>query len=649
MGIFKIKLFYFIFHFTYIIGLQQKNKKKEINSIKEISLILDDKRFIGEVEFLNNSNIYFYKELKKLNFQIDFCQDNENLEIFFSIFKEQFYYDNYYHLYIIIPKDMKINFKTESEKYLTNFTILSKKEKNSKIGKIKITHNNILFWKKLPLYQNLSSFYFNFTSNTTIEGNIIYGNISFNFIGKKAKFSQNILICLYSNLYMTILFITCVIQIFFFRLIDDSHFGNRLYENISMTLILNNILLTYNIGLFIFYIFVVIQKNTDFATIIFLLIILEFIESIIGEYSYRTDLINYFSPLFIFGFLSMINFFFYWWFLKYCYKMIKRMIKHSLGYRKLEVFLLRNHISENEQRQQLDNYIIKKEKEISNYFIPLMFSSSFLSVITIFYPMIMCVVYSLFFIPQIIHRLKVNKVIKKRGILLFFGFYFIIYSDKFITVCFCLYGKYPLNSKPHFTYLKIYLILFFLQIILLFIIDFYNIGFDSQFLKKPEHRFFENFNETLKHLPKKRRENVSKEDCCICLEELNKDQEEIQYNVKEGENLVMDNSNIRNNNIDKNINSDNEIKIKIDENEINIEKNDFHYKETFINKFYKFIRNIKFFFNKIFVIKKSVEEKTKNKKFVITPCDHVFHLECLKNWIEEKSICPLCHTQLPEI
>jgi hypothetical protein len=232
---------------------------------------------------------------------------------------------------------------------------------------------------------------------------------------------------------------------------------------------------------------------------------------------------------------------------------------------------------------------------------------------------------------------------------LFFGFYFIIYSDKFITACFCLYGKYPLNSKPHFTYLKIYLILFFLQIILLFIIDFYDIGFDSQFLKMPEHKFFENFNETLKHLPKKRRENISKEDCCICLEELNKDQEEIQYNLKEGEILVMDNSNIRNNNIDKNINSDNEIKIKTDEKEINIEKNDFHYKETFINKFYKFIRNIKFFFNKIFVIKKSVEEKTKNKKFVVTPCNHVFHLECLKNWIEEKSICPLCHTQLPEI
>ena len=142
--------------------------------------------------------------------------------------------------------------------------------------------------------------------------------------------------------------------------------------------------------------------------------------------------------------------------------MINRMIVHSLGYRKLEVSLIRNNVSMNEQTVQLNYYANKKVKEITTFFIPLMFISSFISVITIFYPIIMCILYSLFFIPQIIHRLKVNKVIKKKGILLFFSFYFILYSDKFITVCFFLYGKFPLNSKPQFTYLKIFLILFFL-------------------------------------------------------------------------------------------------------------------------------------------------------------------------------------------
>ena len=103
-----------------------------------------------------------------------------------------------------------------------------------------------------------------------------------------------------------------------------------------------------------------------------------------------------------------------------------------------------------------------------------------------------------------------------------------------------------------------------------------------------------------------------------------------------------------NNNIEKNINSNNEI-IKNIESEKKIENNDFHYKESFINKFYKCMVKIKLFIKKIFIIKKSIEEKTKNKKFVITPCNHVYHSKCLKNWIEAKSTCPLCHSQLPEI
>ena len=77
-----------------------------------------------------------------------------------------------------------------------------------------------------------------------------------------------------------------------------------------MILILYNILLTYNIGLFIFYIFITTQNNTDYATIIFLLILLELLEAMLGESYYRGDLLNFFSPLFVFGLISMIDFFF---------------------------------------------------------------------------------------------------------------------------------------------------------------------------------------------------------------------------------------------------------------------------------------------------------------------------------------------------
>ena len=69
--------------------------------------------------------------------------------------------------------------------------------------------------------------------------------------------------------------------------------------------------------------------------------------------------------------------------------MINRMIVHSLGYRKLEVLLIRNQVSLNEQREKLRNYVEKKKQKISHFFIPLMFISSFLSVITIFYPILM--------------------------------------------------------------------------------------------------------------------------------------------------------------------------------------------------------------------------------------------------------------------
>ena len=34
---------------------------------------------------------------------------------------------------------------------------------------------------------------------------------------------------------------------------------------------------------------------------------------------------------------------------------------------------------------------------------------------------------------------------------------------------------------------------------------------------------------------------------------------------------------------------------------------------------------------------------------VVTPCDHVFHLECLQQWTEEQSICPMCRQQVEPI
>ena len=47
----------------------------------------------------------------------------------------------------------------------------------------------------------------------------------------------------------------------------------------------------------------------------------------------------------------------------------------------------------------------------------------------------------------------------------------------------------------------------------------------------------------------------------------------------------------------------------------------------------------------IFIIKRYLRKKP----FMITPCNHVFHSECLEKWLELKSECPYCKQQLPQL
>ena len=46
---------------------------------------------------------------------------------------------------------------------------------------------------------------------------------------------------------------------------------------------------------------------------------------------------------------------------------------------------------------------------------------------------------------------------------------------------------------------------------------------------------------------------------------------------------------------------------------------------------------------------KYLEGKNIKKKYMITPCDHVFHTVCLEKWIKLKSECPYCKTNIPPI
>jgi hypothetical protein len=46
---------------------------------------------------------------------------------------------------------------------------------------------------------------------------------------------------------------------------------------------------------------------------------------------------------------------------------------------------------------------------------------------------------------------------------------------------------------------------------------------------------------------------------------------------------------------------------------------------------------------------KNIEGKAIKKKYMITPCDHVFHTQCLEKWMELKNECPYCRQKIPSI
>jgi hypothetical protein len=37
------------------------------------------------------------------------------------------------------------------------------------------------------------------------------------------------------------------------------------------------------------------------------------------------------------------------------------------------------------------------------------------------------------------------------------------------------------------------------------------------------------------------------------------------------------------------------------------------------------------------------------KKYMQTPCKHRFHERCLREWMEQKLMCPCCRTSIPPI
>ena len=46
---------------------------------------------------------------------------------------------------------------------------------------------------------------------------------------------------------------------------------------------------------------------------------------------------------------------------------------------------------------------------------------------------------------------------------------------------------------------------------------------------------------------------------------------------------------------------------------------------------------------------KYLEGAYPKKKYMITPCDHVFHTVCLEKWMKIKNECPYCKNEIPQV
>ncbi len=196
-------------------------------------------------------------------------------------------------------------------------------------------------------------------------------------------------------------------------------------------------------------------------------------------------------------------------------------------------------------------------------------------------------------------------------------------------------------------------ILFILSFIILCIIILYlqlffgNRFFLSEKYQKEDFNYYRTKEELIAY-----KENIASEECVICLfpifdiETENNNSNEINNNSKKtnndeilkGEEVIASlNSDHLNNNlyIKANTNPDEQI--------LKLEIKD--YGKEITNKL-SFKQILRIIFCKNFFSFYKLNENIYNKQYMLTPCHHVFHTECLETWFERKKECPNCRTQL---
>ena len=303
---------------------------------------------------------------------------------------------------------------------------------------------------------------------------------------------------------------------------------------------------------------------------------------------------------------------------------------------------------------------------ISFYFFPF-FSYYLLSDILIYYYPTIIILGFLTWTPQIIYNIIYNNkhiypiiyIISSTLDKLFFAFYFRGYNKNFFRIR---------GNKTSIAFLSAYILL---NILILFFQ--YLKGprfFLGKLYKKNEFEFYKTKKELIALI-----NDLEKLECAICLTSILETKNEIENNEAIG--VEIDNDNIdTKDNLDTNININKEIENNINNKSINSSKN-----HIIINNDIKFgksntnkidnknikIKNLKIkrkknkmnkickinsnnFLNRLqpfYKFRKIV--KKKNAEYMITPCNHVFHRECLEKWLLLKQECPYCRNFFNDI
>lgn len=236
---------------------------------------------------------------------------------------------------------------------------------------------------------------------------------------------------------------------------------------------------------------------------------------------------------------------------------------------------------------------------------------------------------------------------------LFFAFYFRANDNNFYKI------------KGDKTLIYILIIYFIITFIILYLqmIKGPRFFLPEKYQKK-DFDFYKSKEEILKLSKDK---DISNIECVICLlpifseeteqnndkEESKEKKEKIEKNINNIDNSIDTNSSryelgLKQNNINKNYNieqnlmKENKNKIKRkNKNDKKIKKNNFKgswcFKEIvdilFLKGFYKFYR---------------ISKNPKNKLYMRTPCNHVFHAICLEKWLSRKKECPNCRCDLTD-